>query len=73
MVRKEHTKQKQTDKQWVRKTDSCSIDAVARTNCKECRYQKCVLVEMQVGKLRRNITEKEVLGKKTDKYKVSIM
>eukprot|EP00092_Neocalanus_flemingeri_P058229 GFUD01069348.1.p1 GENE.GFUD01069348.1~~GFUD01069348.1.p1 ORF type:complete len:475 (-),score=70.21 GFUD01069348.1:54-1478(-) len=36
-----------------RKTDACVVDAVSRTNCKKCRFQKCLLVGMKPEKVDR--------------------
>lgn len=54
-------------KSCVRNNDACSVDAVTRTNCKKCRYQKCLLVGMQAGKLRENITQEEELGQEQNR------
>jgi len=36
-----------------RKTDRCVVDAVNRTNCKKCRFQKCLKVGMKPEKVDR--------------------
>jgi len=36
-----------------RKTDSCVVDAVSRTNCKKCRFMKCLKVGMRPEKVDR--------------------
>merc|ERR1739838_780919 len=36
-----------------RKTDACVVDAVSRTNCKKCRFQKCLQVGMKPEKVDR--------------------
>lgn len=36
-----------------RKTDACVVDAVSRTNCKKCRFQKCLKVGMKPEKVDR--------------------
>lgn len=48
-----------------RKTDTCVVDAVSRTNCKKCRFQKCLQVGMKPEKVDRvrkkaNIIKTEV-------------
>jgi len=36
-----------------RKTDRCVVDTVSRTNCKKCRFQKCLRVGMKPEKVDR--------------------
>jgi len=36
-----------------RKTDNCVVDTVSRTNCKKCRFQKCLKVGMKPEKVDR--------------------
>jgi len=41
--------------------DSCTVDAVNRTNCKKCRYKKCIKVGMRPEKVDRVVRKREAM------------